>query len=165
MLEILQAVSLDCEKSIKVILLGKNQDHLDFSSYEHESLSVITFNTIIPDREYIEYLKTSDLGILPLVEEIDHKGILETKGTSNISGGVNDFCFVGLLGLIPSFYGEKDNDLIQSYSSRADLEKKLQLCLGSEKAGKAAESNISHLNHEICLWNSNALKKLSTKDA
>lgn len=100
----LQELSPRIEKPIKLYLLGVNQLKLETKKYENDTFSIHTFDQPIAEENYINYLRTSDLGILPLKEEIEHMGILEKKGTSNISGGVNDFVYVGLRGLIPEFY-------------------------------------------------------------
>jgi hypothetical protein len=124
-ISILNNIAKTSEKKINLVLLGKNSDRRNFQNQENNKLTITTFNKMLNDREYVKYLRTSDFGILPLRKEVENQGILEVKGFSNISGGINDFYYVGLRGLVPEFYMLKDADTIISYKNDNDLKEQI----------------------------------------
>jgi len=128
-LQVLSDVAVQEEKKYKVVLLGRNPGKRSFARYENPYLGIQTFEESLSDEEYTRLLRTADFGILPLREEIEHLGILEKKGSSNISGGVNDLVYVGLRGLVPEFYTINKDRNIAEYLDPKDLKKKFQALL------------------------------------
>ncbi len=103
-LRLLKELSARLDKSLKVVLLGCNRLGINPINYQGQTFEIEVFSKPLKEVEYMNYLKSSDLGVLPLKEKVDHRGVMERKGQSNISGGINDLLYVGMGGFLPEFY-------------------------------------------------------------
>lgn len=152
--EVLRTLAQESKKLIKVYLLGVNQIGLNVEAYQDEGMEIATFEKVLSEDDFLSVLRSSDLGILPLKEEVGHMGILEKKGSSKISGGVNDLAYVGLKGLLPAFYQVENRDQFMTFSNFSEIHKCMTEFFNSEDLQARSNSNVEVIHQNLLVINS-----------
>jgi hypothetical protein len=132
-LDALNEIKEKIKVPIEIYLLGKpigykgRQVAKTFQSFNHNKISVYTFDEEIQQSEFERIMKKTNL-ILSLIKPINqHYFYLEQVGLTKISGTVSDIIRYGKYGLVPDFYPipETMKKVITSYTSKEDLADRL----------------------------------------
>ena len=101
----------------------------------------------------------ADLGVIALDKNKNYKGIIETRGLTNITGGIFDMYRFGLTFFVPQFYPVKEpNEGILRYQNGDDFMTQLQLLI-SNKA-EVNRHNRKNLMKEIYTFNADSVRLL-----
>lgn len=101
LLQYLDQIARENEHHIIVQFLGKGTLDININN---PFLSLKTYPDGLTQKNFDRIMHCADMGMLQVEQDKSYKGILELKGTTNISGAVNDFYRYGIPALIPSFY-------------------------------------------------------------
>ncbi|WP_235299332.1 glycosyltransferase family protein [Portibacter marinus] len=160
----IQEYSKRSDRKMEIVLLGRNHSGIDFQVYNTDQLSFHTFNDYVTEDKYLQEIQNADLMILPLEEYIEYKGVLEIKGSSNISGGINDAAFVGCPIIIPEFYRHGYLEkYINYFRDESSLINQIGNVLNDINARHKMNGTLTY-NKMATVWNTEQILKLGADE-
>lgn len=126
LLNSLSFLSTKIQQEIELTFAGVNRINMSWNDFEHDLFSIVGFNEEINQVQFSEIMRQADFGILPIYQFKSYKGILEEKGTTNISGAINDFYAYGIPALVPSFYSVDESTSLLHHYGEGLLESKIE---------------------------------------